>query len=86
MNPLLNRIGEALFGEHWRAPLSSFLGVNERTIRRWIGNEVAVPPGVWKDIFVKLDAQRDEVEFLITQVKGRIDEAGEHHSYREENE
>lgn len=73
MNYLLNRIGEALFGAHWRTPLAVALDVNERTVRRWVSEEVKIPLGVWKEIFIKLDVKRDEINYLIERTKEHID-------------
>ena len=76
MNAFLNRIGEALYGDHWQSLFGESLDINERTIRRWVSGEVLVPIGVWKELFFKLDAKRDELEFLIGKVKEKIDTGG----------
>ena len=38
----IQRIGQAMFGQNWKAPLAKELGVNERTVRRWATGEFAV--------------------------------------------
>lgn len=35
--------GERLYGQHWRQPLATRLGVNIATLRRWTSGEIAVP-------------------------------------------
>lgn len=72
---LLNRVGEALYGDHWMGPLSRDLHVNDRTIRYWV-NGRPPPPGVWKELFIRLDAKRDQINFLIERCKEKIDERG----------
>ena len=49
------------------------LDVNERTVRRWVSEEVKIPLGVWKEIFIKLDVKRDEINYLIERTKEHID-------------
>ena len=50
--PLLIEIGTALYGEgnSWESRLAEDLGVNERTMRRWLSGESAVPAGAWTDL------------------------------------
>lgn len=40
----INKIGNALYGENWRAPIAKDLNINERTIRRYADGELAVNP------------------------------------------
>lgn len=42
--------GKALFGPNWEGPLSQELGVNDRTMRRWMADPSSIPVGVWGDI------------------------------------
>lgn len=46
----LTRIGEALFGEWWKEPLSDALGVNYRTMRRWAKGESRIPDAIVPDL------------------------------------
>lgn len=73
MNMLLKRIGEVLFGEHWQTPISELLDVSDRTIRRWANGSLVVPKGVWNELFVRLDVQRDNINHLIEKIKEEID-------------
>jgi hypothetical protein len=43
---LFEQIGEALYGEEWRTPLSRDLGVSYLNVRRWAAGDKAIPPGV----------------------------------------
>jgi hypothetical protein len=72
MNALLNRIGESLYGELWHGSMEHALDVDDRTLRRWIAGK-PMPYGVWCNIFVRLDAKRDEINHLIEKVKEEID-------------
>ncbi len=40
---MIERIGPALFGEHWKPQLARALGVSVRTVRRWANNGEPVP-------------------------------------------
>ena len=47
---LLNDVGTALYGPRWFSPLAEALGVNNRSIRRWVTGECEPSPGVWRDL------------------------------------
>lgn len=50
MNRLeLMQAGRAMFGPKWKTPTAAFLGVNRRTISRWIA-EGSVPEGPAHDL------------------------------------
>lgn len=40
---LVRRVGEAVHGPYWQKPLADDLGVNRRTINRWISRISPVP-------------------------------------------
>lgn len=40
------RIGQVLYGAHWKPPMARALDVAERTIRRWAAGEWPVPEDV----------------------------------------
>lgn len=70
---LLRRIGEALHGERCQTGLSEDLDVADRSVRRWINEGYPVPKGVWKELFIKLDMRKDEIDFLIGRAKEMMD-------------
>jgi hypothetical protein len=47
---LMRAVGEALFGPRWITDLGDHLGVNRRTIARWLAGEFEPQPGVWSDL------------------------------------
>lgn len=47
---LLRAIGGALFGPRWQTDLAHHLGVNDRTVRRWLSGQDEPRPGVWDDL------------------------------------
>jgi hypothetical protein len=49
---LLVTIGTTLYGEGegWPSRLAEDLGINERTLRRWIAGESAIPERVWDEL------------------------------------
>jgi hypothetical protein len=43
---LLEKAGTKLFGDRWQQPLADVLGVQARTVRRWIAGDRAVSPHI----------------------------------------
>jgi len=50
---LLERIGQALYGDRWQRQLARALGVSDRTVRRWVIHESDIP---WSFLNEKLPA------------------------------
>jgi hypothetical protein len=50
MNELLDQIGQALHGQQWQTALARDLDVADRTVRRWLAGDSAVPPGALKEL------------------------------------
>ena len=46
----LRHCGEVLYGPRFQRTLANVLGINERTIRRWVAGDRPVPPGVQQEI------------------------------------
>jgi hypothetical protein len=46
----LRLVGEALYGPLWQSPLARNLGVADRTVRRWVAGDFAIPDGIWPEI------------------------------------
>jgi hypothetical protein len=53
----LNAFGTALYGPRYQRELAAALGVNERTMRRWVAGDYPPPEGVLADLR-KLAAER----------------------------
>lgn len=51
----INKIGQALYGDNWRAPLAKALDVNERTMRRWEKGEFSVNPEIKPELVKLID-------------------------------
>lgn len=51
----INKIGQALYGENWRAPIAKDLNINERTIRRYADGEVEVTPKLIPELINLVD-------------------------------
>jgi hypothetical protein len=68
-NKLLKRVGEFIYGEQWQAPLSRDLGVNERSMRRWVAGTDEVPRGVWHDLGSRLETWHHALGRLVVEVK-----------------
>lgn len=46
----LRIVGEALYGPSWQTDLSAQLEVADRTMRRWLSGDTAIPDGIWFDL------------------------------------
>jgi hypothetical protein len=66
---LLRTIGEFFHGAEWMAPLGRDLGVNDRTMRRWVAGTEQVPNGVWNDIDTRLTIYSQALGTISADVK-----------------
>lgn len=51
----INKIGNALYGENWRAPLAKDLDINERTMRRYADGELEANPKLIPELINLVD-------------------------------
>ncbi|HEY1506435.1 MAG TPA: hypothetical protein VGF92_19175 [Stellaceae bacterium] len=67
---LLATVGATLYGEgeHWVSRLAEDLGVNERTMRRWLAGESAVPARVWDDLVNIAIGRAREIANLVPKI------------------
>lgn len=49
---VIEKIGLSLFGQRWQSDMARCLGVNDRTVRRWVSGEIAPS----EDVFKKLES------------------------------
>lgn len=68
--PLLATIGTTLYGEGeaWPSRLAEDLGVNERTLRRWIAGEAAIPAPVWDELINIAIGRARAIADLVPQI------------------
>lgn len=69
MLELLNECGAALYGPRFQRELARDLGVNERTVRRWVAGDTEIPVGVLADLERLLVERRKSVHVLISKVQ-----------------
>lgn len=50
MRNTIIQYGEALYGPRFQRELADALGVNERTMRRWLAGDTSPPEGVLDDL------------------------------------
>ena len=62
--PLLCRVGEALYGPRWQRDMARTLGVNERTCQRWARGQDNPRPGVYADLQPIVRERRAELAEL----------------------
>ena len=49
-NKILREVGTALFGPRYQSELARHLVVSERTVRRWVADEIRTPVTVLADL------------------------------------
>lgn len=62
---LLELAGLALYGEHWRGPMSQLLKVRRNTVDGWMTERTDVPAGVWSEIATALIDQRKSLDQVL---------------------
>ena len=69
---LLRHAGEALYGKYWQASLSEEIGVNVRSIRRWLSGEMEIPFGVTRDISEILAKKQRTIELVLRNIEIQV--------------
>ena len=46
----LKMIGMVMFGEQWQSAIAKKLGVNDRTVRRWVAGEIQINQNIFADL------------------------------------
>ena len=52
--------GRALYGQLWQSALARDLGVNDRTMRRWVAGQEP-PETIWADVRSLLEARKQKI-------------------------
>lgn len=70
--PLLQHVGEALYGPRWQTDLANCLGVSDRTMRRWVAEPDLIPSTIWTELLRVLIDHSRAVEDVKARVMGAI--------------
>lgn len=73
---LIREIGEALFGTRWQTDLGDHLGVNRRTVQRWLAGQDEPRPGVWDDLLLVLSERLAAQQRLREAIRRRRPDNG----------
>lgn len=65
----LNRIGTALYGGYWQTQLADALGVNPRTVRRWVAGDLAIPD-LRAELREVIDKRQHQLDVALSIVLG----------------
>ena len=71
-HPTVEEFGIALYGPDWKADMQMLLGVEERTLRRWMADPGAVPAGVTDELY-QAAAERAQ---LLQRILAQKEESG----------
>jgi hypothetical protein len=70
---LLIRGGEALYGPNWLSPLARGLGINVRTLQRWVAHESGFPPlGVLYQLVEHCHRRTAQIEKMRAEIAERL--------------
>jgi plasmid maintenance system antidote protein VapI len=69
---LLRDLAESLFGAESAAAVAAALGVNRRTVLRWLNGQNAVPLEVWRELAGMLELRQIEIAELRRQVEAML--------------
>src|SRR5689334_5434976 len=70
---LIRRVGTMLFGSNYQRDLAAALGVNRRTVARWVSGEVEPRAGVWSDLRRLIEVRRVQLGELVEIVAVRVE-------------
>jgi len=56
--------GRALYGQLWQSALARDLGVNDRTMRRWVAGQEP-PETIWAEVRSLLEARKQQISETI---------------------
>jgi len=65
---LLRRAGTLLFGQAWQPELARALGINRRTIERWMAGSREPGEETWAEITELLFEHRDDLADLLQEL------------------
>src|SRR5262245_23412767 len=65
---LIRLVGPALFGRNWQSELADWLGMNRRTIRRWMSGEDEPRPVVWTELLEITRERHTQLAALIETI------------------
>jgi hypothetical protein len=57
--------GRALYGDRWQTPLARDLRVTDRTMRRWLAGEFAIPPEAERGIRSALEGRLNAIGSIV---------------------
>lgn len=58
---MLSTIGRALYGQQWQSDMARDLGVNNRTVRRWVAGE-SQPDGIMADLLALVERRGAQLD------------------------
>lgn len=68
-NELLQKVGQALYGERWQTDLARALDVSDRTVRRWVAGSDEPRPGVYVDLLRLVVERASDLDDLVEPLR-----------------
>ncbi|KJC41495.1 hypothetical protein UP09_20615 [Bradyrhizobium sp. LTSP885] len=76
MAQLFIKIAILMFGGQWQSSLASELGINERTLRRFVAGTSPIPVGIWNELRRRLFNKGVEVQRMHERLTGLLPHTG----------
>jgi hypothetical protein len=70
---LIREVAGELFGSPVADNMALDMGINRRTVQRWLNGQNTVPVPVWRDLALAISARRVTLQRLSLAVAARID-------------
>jgi hypothetical protein len=70
---LIRNLGPLLWGTRWKTDMALSLGVNDRTVRRWVSGAAVPHPGVWRSLLQIVRQRQHELDELSAAISERAE-------------
>jgi len=70
---MIERVGQALYGENWVSGLAGVLDVDKRTVQRWAAGTEPVPGGIWRELLALAQGRERELPILIHDLRKALE-------------
>lgn len=74
-DPLITRIGRALYGDQWKGPMSRETGIRKDTLDGWAQGRGEPPMGVYGKLLALAEPRLSEMEQTVMDLRTMLERA-----------